>query len=130
MDTGHNDTAAEARDLAAVWRRISRQHLSSGQGCACGFGGGLMLQGAAFELDIVEFLIDDARKQGLGDLESFIDAASKRGPDSYNLAALLEALERGDPGLPAAERSFAVEKLGRTLRSIDTAHSRGRFACD
>jgi len=128
MTTG--DQQAEARELADIWRRISRQHLSSGQGCACGFGGGLMLQGAAFELDIVEFLIDDARKDGLSAIEAFIDAAAKRGPDSYDLARLIEALGRDESRLTDSERAFAMGRLGRTLRSIDSAHGRGRFACD
>lgn len=132
METGSHDRQGQARALAATWRRISRQHLTSGQGCACGFGGGLMLQGAAFELDIVEFLIEDARKAGHVGLEAFIDAVAKRGPDQYSLPALVDALGRGDAGqaLGEGERAFALERLGATLGSIDSAHSGGRFACD
>jgi hypothetical protein len=74
----------EARELAEMWSRIGRQHISAGQGCGCGFGG-LLLQGSDFELDIVEFLINDARKAGLTNIESFIDAAARRGPDRYSL---------------------------------------------
>ncbi|HEY8580840.1 MAG TPA: hypothetical protein VIL72_13205 [Beijerinckiaceae bacterium] len=121
-----------ARALGDTWRRISRRHLSSGQGCACGFGGGLMLQGADFELDIVEFVIDDARKAGLKEVEPFIDAVSKRGPDRYSLPDLIEALGRDDAErpLPAAARAFALDRLARVLGSMDAAHAGGRFACD
>lgn len=122
----------QARALSEMWRRISRQHLSSAQGCACGFGGGLMLQGAAFELDIVEFLIDDARKAGHAGLEVFIDAVAKRGPDQYSLLALIEALGRDGPAhvLDENTRIFAIERLRTTLGSMDSAHAGGGFACD
>jgi hypothetical protein len=130
MEAG--DMAARARALGEMWRRISRQHLSSGQGCACGFGGGLMLQGAAFELDIVEFVIDDARKAGRDSVERFIDAVAKRGPDNYSLVALIEALARENGASPpeAGDRAFVIERLGVTLGSMDAAHSGSRFACD
>ena len=132
METGSRDWSVETLALAEMWRRVSRQHLSSGQGCACGFGGGLMLQGAAFELDIVEFLIDDARKAGLGGVETFIDAVAKRGVDQYSLIALIDRLGRVDPAksLTIIERAFAIDRLRTTLGSMDSAHTGGRFACD
>ena len=121
-----------ARELGEMWSRVSRQHLSSGQGCACGFGGGLMLQGSAFELDIVEFLIDEARQAGHADLVSFIDVVAKRGADSYNLPALLDALGNADhPAAPETTQViFGLERLRATLSSMDEVHARGRFACD
>jgi hypothetical protein len=129
--TDPDDNSAQARELSAMWRHVSRQHLTSGQACACGFGGGLMLQGAAFELDIVEFLIDDARKAGFGGLEAFIDATAKRGPDNYSLTALINALGvASSQVLSDAEASFALSRLRRTLASMDEAHSRGKFTCD
>ncbi|MBX9760405.1 MAG: hypothetical protein K2Y29_16620 [Beijerinckiaceae bacterium] len=121
-----------ARDLGEMWGRVSRQHLAAGQGCACGFGGGLMLQGAAFELDIVEFLIDEAKQAGHGDLVTFIDVVAKRGPDNYNLPALLDALGNADhPAAPETTQvSFGLARLRATLSSMDEIHARGRFACD
>lgn len=122
----------EANEIGDIWRRISRQHLSSGQGCACGFGGGLMLQGADFELDIVEFVIDGAKQAGHADVEAFIAATAKRGDDRYSLTALIEALGRSGlaEDISASGRSFAFESLRKTLGSMEAAHSRGRFACD
>lgn len=132
MEMGPDRLTADAIALSGLWRRVSRRHLSSGQGCACGFGGGLMLQGAAFELDIVEFLIDDARKAGHAILESFIDEVAKRGPDHYSLVALIDALARADKATALGEkaRAFAIERLRATLGSMDAAHAGGRFACD
>lgn len=129
---GSDSRRVLARELGDMWSRVSRQHLSSGQGCACGFGGGLLLQGSAFELDIVEFLIDAARQAGHGELLAFIDMVAKRGPDSYNLPALLEALGGGEhPATPdRAQVAFALERLRATLSAMDEAHGRGRFACD
>jgi hypothetical protein len=67
----------EAQRLAGLWSRISRQHLSSGQGCACGFGGGLILQGASFELDIIEFVLGEAQKHRHTEVASYVDRVSK-----------------------------------------------------
>ncbi len=127
-----DDPRRQAQEVGDLWRRVSRQHLTSGQACACGFGGGLLLQGAAFELDIVEFLIEDARKAGHGLIEAFIDASAKRGPDIYNLSALIKALGAVDEAssLAATSRDFALDRLKTTLGSMDAAHERRRFACD
>lgn len=91
-----------------------------------------MLQGAAFELDIVEFLMDEAKQAGHADIEAFIEAKAKRGPDNYSLSALIEALGRAEAGekLSDLSRGFAFERLRKTLGSMDAAHARGRFACD
>jgi hypothetical protein len=122
----------EAQEIGDMWRRVSRQHLSSGQGCACGFGGGLMLQGAAFELDIVEFLLDEAKQAGHADIEAFVDGNAKRGVDNFSLSALIEALGRTNAtdSLSDVSRAFALQRLKKTLGSMDAAHARGRFACD
>ena len=112
-----------------MWGRIGRQHLSAGQGCACGFGG-LLLQASDFELAIVEFLINDARKADLPNVEPFIDAAARRGPDRYSLRALLDAIAAADVTSAASpvELDFALTRLRTSLTSIDAAHS--RFTCD
>ena len=84
-----------------------------------------MLQGAAFELDIVEFLIDEARKAGHGDLFSFIDVVAKRGPDSYNLPALLDALGNADH--PAAPDDDSGDFRAGALAGHTIVH--GRDSC-
>ncbi len=121
---------AEAQRLAGLWSRISRQHLSSGQGCACGFGGGLILQGASFELDIIEFVVDEAKKHGHVDLERFVDAVSKRGPERYSLLDLLEAIGKTHSELEQqpSQLDFILTKIKDVLEGMDAAHS-GRFAC-
>lgn len=126
----HGERRKRAQELAQLWSRVSRQHLSAGQGCSCGFGG-LVLQAADFELDIVEFLIGDARKAGASGVEHMIEKTARRGPDRYSLSALIAAIENSDPA-PASEKDieFALSRLSTTLTSIEAAHSRGRFACD
>lgn len=115
--------------LMECWNRISRRHMSGGAGCGCGFGG-LILQAADFELDIVEFVIDDAKNEGRTALPPFIDVACKRGPDRYSLLALLKVLEEADSSISEDDRSFVLERLATTLTSIDSAHGARRFACD
>ena len=126
-----NDRSKQARELGEMWSRVSRQHLTAGAGCSCG-GGGLMLQASDFELDIVEFVINDARKEKLASLESFIDAVAARGPDRYSLAELLNAIGAADhPTTPsAADLQFALDRLRKTLSSMEAAHTKSRFACD
>ena len=126
-----NDRNSQARELAEMWNRVSRQHVAASAGCSCGIGG-LFLQASDFELDIVAFLIHDARKEGRGSLEAFVDAVAGRGPDRYSLAALFDALACADhPATPSADNlQFALDRLRRTLSSMETAHSRNRFVCD
>jgi len=123
--------ANDARELAEVWRRIGSQHLSASQGCACGFGG-LMIQTADFEIDIVEFVLGDAAKAGLAGVEPYIKAVAGRGEDRYSLAALLRDIEK--PGNPASakpeELDFILARLRTTLSSIEAAHRGPGFVCD
>lgn len=120
----------KALELTDVWSRLSRQHLSGGQGCGCSFGG-LMFQASDFELDIVEFVVGGADTSGLPGVGAYIDDVAKRGPDRYSLPALLKALAEGDyRGAGEAEIDFTLDRLGSTLSNIEKAHSRGRFACD
>jgi hypothetical protein len=126
-----DDRSRQARELAEIWGRVSRQHLTAGAGCSCGFGG-LLLQAADFELDIVEFLINDARAERRAPLEHFIEAVAARGPDRYSLPALFEAIATADhPATPSGEDlEFALARLRKTLTSMDTAHGSNRFVCD
>jgi hypothetical protein len=121
---------AESQRLAGLWSRISRQHLSSGQGCACGFGGGLILQGASFELDIIEFVVGEAKKNGHADVERFVDAVSKRGPDRYSLPDLLEAIGKTNSDLEQnhSQLDFILTRISNVLEAMDATHSQ-RFAC-
>jgi hypothetical protein len=121
----------QARELAEMWGRVSRQHLTAGAGCSCGIGG-LFLQASDFELDIVEFVINDARKEGRPELETFIDAVAGRGPDRYSLAALFDAISRADHAATPTtdDLQFALDRLRKTLSLMDQSHSRNRFVCD
>jgi hypothetical protein len=123
--------SSNARELAAMWRRIGSQHLSASQGCACGFGG-LMIQAADFEIDIVEFVLGDARKSGLSGVEAYVNAVARRGEDRYSLPALLSDIEKSGDKAPAKadELDFILARLRTTLNSIETAHNSSRFVCD
>jgi hypothetical protein len=124
------DRRQQASDLAGIWDRISSQHLSGGQGCGCSFGG-LMFQATDFELDIVEFVIGEAKKAGLPKAELYIDEIAKRGPDRYSLLKLLRALEQGDYRMASEpEIDVVLTSLNTTLSAIEQAHSKGRFVCD
>ena len=130
---GQGQRADAARDLAALWQRIGSQHIGA-QGCAaCGFGG-MMFQASDFELDIVEFVIGDARKAKRPDVETYIDRVAKRGPDRYSLPALLEAIATECDGAarddPDSIRDFILARLRTTLTSIEAAHNSARFVCD
>lgn len=120
---------SQAQDLTEIWNRISRQHMSAGAGCGCGFGG-LILQASDFELDIVEFVIDEAKHGGRTAIPPFIDAVARRGADRYSLAALLRALGQGQDALGPDDEAFALARIAIPLASMDAAHSKGRFSCD
>ena len=122
--------AERARAVAEQWHRVGRQHLSAGQGCGCGFGG-LILQAADFELDIVEFLLRDAARAGATRLADFVVAAAARGPDRASLSALLTAIETApdDELAGSGGLDFALDRLASTLSSIEAAHRKSRFSC-
>jgi hypothetical protein len=123
--------ADDARQLAAMWRRIGSQHLASMQGCSCGFGG-LMIQASDFEIDIVEFVLADASKAGLVGVEPYIKAVAGRGEDRYSLAALLKDIEapRNLSLAKPEELAFILKRLRATFSSIEAAHSGPNFVCD
>jgi hypothetical protein len=122
--------AERAEALADIWSRVSRQHMSAAAGCSCGFGG-FVVSAADFELDIVEFVIAEAETAGHPAVAPFIAAVAGRGPDRYNLAALLAALKREPPaGAEAKDLDFVLERLSTTLSSMDRNHARNRFVCD
>lgn len=126
---GQVERAEAARELAALWQRIGSQHIGA-QGCAaCGFGG-MMFQASDFELDIVEFVIGDARKAQRPDIETYIDRVAKRGPDRYSLPALLEAIAAEREGAAPDDLDFILTRLRTTLTSIEAAHNSARFVCE
>lgn len=127
---GPSDRQLRVRELSETWSRVSRQHLSAGQGCGCGFGG-LILQASDFELDIVEFLLHDAAKAGAVRVMPFVNAAAQRGPDRYSLSALLLAIETTEDAelIGSGELDFALDRLDTTLSSIEAAHRKSRFSC-
>ena len=131
MSRQRKELGEQARDLAEMWSHVSRQHVAAGAGCSCGMGG-LFLQASDFESDIVDFVMEAARKAGRRDLQAFIEAVAARGADRYSLNALLNAVARADHALdPSAEdMEFALQRLGQTLSSMDASHSPSRFACD
>ena len=118
-------------ELKALWSRVSRQHLSGGQGCGCSFGG-LILQASDFELDIVEFLLHDAAKEGAAQVAPFVSAAAGRGPDHYSLRALFDALATTEDAtlIASGDLDFIIDRLGRTLANIENAHRKSRFSCN
>ncbi|MGN6461381.1 MAG: hypothetical protein ACTHLY_09235 [Pseudolabrys sp.] len=126
---GQTQRGDAARELAELWQRIGSQHIGA-QGCAaCGFGG-MMLQASDFELDIVEFVIGDARKAKLPNIEAYIDKVAKRGPDRYSLPALLDAIATERDGAAPDDLEFILTRLRTTLTSIEAAHNSARFVCD
>jgi hypothetical protein len=112
----------EARDL---WSRLSRQHVSFGQGCVCGFGG-LTVSMSDFELDIVEFVMNDAVRAERQDVVAALQTERPGGPRIAELLAVLESLAVSEAGTSTA--AFISERVLRTLQSIEASHRRG-FVC-
>jgi len=114
----------EARELADIWSTQSRRHVSMGVACGCGMGG-LTLQLAAYEQDIVDYVLADAEKQGRADVIAFLDEHGREDDEApWRLLPLLAAIDEqaqagsGDPEV----RQFVLTRLGRTLRSFADMH--------
>ncbi len=126
VDAVGERTREEARDLRDLWSRVARRHLTGGQACSCGFGG-VMLQAADFETDIVEYLVDAVRRAGHEPAAALVERAAKRGT-GYSLSALLSSIAEV-PELPPGT-DLLLERLRGTLSSMDEAHGASRFVCD
>lgn len=113
-----------ARDLSELWSRLASRHVSLATACACG-AGGVTLVLEDFELDIFDYLKDNAERSGIAEVaEYFADVVveNSTGP----LIALFDAAA-GDR-LPPTVLEWVLPKLDRTLTSFAELHGIERSA--
>ncbi len=112
-----------ADELLAIWQTSSARHLAFG-GCACGIDG-VVLRLDDFETDIVDYLLDEARRHERSDVADLIEREARRPDDAWSVGALLTALS---VGLDVNEnaRTFLLVRLGRTLGSFADTHGAPR----
>ncbi|NDY92438.1 hypothetical protein [Ideonella livida] len=123
---------ADLNELAELWSRLAGQHVSLGSACACSVGG-VTLQLADFEQDIIDYAIGQAEQARRDDLAAWLQRHGREGAredGAWRVSALLEALDRvlqqgralAGEGAPADLLPFTLARLGQTLRSFARLH--------
>ena len=117
-----DDLGQRADTLLGLWSSLATRHVALGAACACGMGG-VSLQLADFELDIVGYLEDAGLRSGLPEVVAFFDALPQGGAQEQPLIRLLENVQQGR--LPEAVSDWLLPKVERTLRSFAELHGPG-----
>ena len=117
-----DDLDQRADALLDLWSSLATRHVALGAACACGVGG-VSLQLADFELDIVGYLEDAGLRSGLPDVVAFFEALQQAGTQERPLVRLLEDIRQGR--LADAISDWLLPKVERTLRSFAELHGPG-----
>jgi hypothetical protein len=117
-----DELGQRADTLLDLWSSLATRHVALGASCACGMGG-VSLQLADFELDIVGYLEDAGLRSGMPEIVAFFDALQRAGAQEQPLVRLLEDVQQGR--LPAALSDWLLPKVERTLRSFAELHGPG-----
>lgn len=117
-----DDVEQRADALLDLWSRLATRHVALGAACACGMGG-ISLQLADFELDIVGYLEDAGLRSDVPEVVAFFNASQQAGAQDQPLLRLLEEVRQGR--LPDAASDWLLPKVERTLRSFAELHGPG-----
>lgn len=117
-----DDAAQRADALLDLWSSLATRHVALGAACACGVGG-VSLQLADFELDIVGYLEDAGLRSGVAEVVAFFEALSQAEAANQPLVRLLEDVRQEK--LPEAASDWLLPKVERTLRSFAELHGQG-----
>ena len=117
-----DDLAQRADTLLDLWSSLATRHVALGAACACGVGG-VSLQLADFELDIVGYLEDAGLRSGMPEIVAFFEALQQDSAQEQPLVRLLEDVRQ--ERLPDAVSDWLLPKVERTLRSFAELHGGG-----
>jgi hypothetical protein len=117
-----DDLGQRADTLLDLWSSLATRHVALGAACACGVGG-VSLQLADFELDIVGYLEDAGLRSGVPEIVVFFETLQQHSAQEQPLVRLLEDVQQGR--LPEALSDWLLPKVERTLRSFAELHGPG-----
>lgn len=109
--------AQQAAQLAALWQRLSAQHIALG--CACAMSG-ISVRLEDFERDIADYLWAESQRLGETEVESFLLAQGPLATQAQAIRALLERLEADQA--PEAVAQWLLQRLEKTLTSYARLH--------
>ena len=107
----------EAARLAALWHRLSTQHIALG--CTCTMSG-ISVTLEDFERDIADYLWAESERLGEGAVAAFLLAPGPVTQQSQAVRGILDRLEQGQAS--EAVGQWLLTRLGRTLDSYARLH--------
>lgn len=108
---------SQAADLAALWHRLSTQHIALG--CSCSFGG-LSVTLEDFERDIADYLWAESERAGRADVARFLLAPGPIASQDQAIRGILARLQDGQA--EAAVSAWLLARLGRSIASYAELH--------
>lgn len=110
-------TRDEAARLAALWDRLSAQHIALG--CSC-LMGGVSVRLEDFERDIADWLWAESERLGEAAVVAFLLAPGPIESQDRAVRLILERLEAGQADEPVAR--WLLARLTRSLESYARLH--------
>jgi hypothetical protein len=108
----------EAARLAALWHRLSTQHIALG--CTCTMSG-ISVTLEDFERDIADYLWAESERLGEGAVAAFLLAPGPVAQQNQAIRGILDRLQQGQAS--DAVGQWLLTRLGRTLESYARLHS-------
>jgi len=108
----------EAARLAALWHRLSTQHIALG--CACTMSG-ISVTLEDFERDIADYLWAESERLGQAEVAAFLLGPGPVAQQSQAIQGILDRLQQGQAS--EAVSQWLLTRLGRTLDSYTRLHS-------
>ena len=110
-------THDQARQLSALWHRLSAQHIALG--CSC-LMGGISVTLEDFERDIADYLWAESERLGEPAVAAFLTAPGPIETQDKPVRLVLGRLETGEADPPVAE--WLLARLTRSIESYARLH--------
>jgi hypothetical protein len=108
----------EAARLAALWHRLSTQHIALG--CTCTMSG-ISVTLEDFERDIADYLWAESERLGQPEVLAFLLASGPLAQQSQAVRGILDRVQQGQASQAVSQ--WLLTRLGRTLDSYARLHS-------
>jgi hypothetical protein len=108
----------EAARLAALWHRLSTQHIALG--CTCTMSG-ISVTLEDFERDIADYLWAESERLGQPEVLAFLLASGPLAQQSQAVRGILDRVQQGQASQAVSQ--WLLTRLGRTLDSYALLHS-------
>jgi hypothetical protein len=115
--TQDNATQAQAAYLAALWHRLSAQHIALG--CSCSMSS-ISVTLEDFERDIADYLWAESERLGAANVVDFLLASGPIAQQDKPIRSILSRLEEGQASCSVA--AWLLPRMTKTIESYAKLH--------